>query len=80
MNIKKQFKIQYEKDFIIFSEHNKDKTKTELIFTEMGIPTDNKKLVRNCLIYSYLYILYLVFFIVSLPFMIIYSASTAEGF
>lgn len=79
MNIKKQFKIQYEKDFILFSEHNKDKTKTELIFTEMGIPTDNKKLVRNCLTYSYLYILYIMFSIVLLPFMMIYSASTVEG-
>lgn len=79
MNIKKQFKIQYEKDFILFSEHNKDKIKTELIFTEMGIPTDNKKLVRNCLTYSYLYILYIMFSIVLLPFMMIYSASTVEG-
>jgi hypothetical protein len=79
MNIKKQFKIQYEKDFILFSEHNKNKTKTELILTEMGIPTDNKKLVRNCLIYSYLYILYLVFFIVSQTFVMIYSASPVEG-
>lgn len=79
MDIKKEFQIQYEKDFIVFSEQKKDKTKEELIFTEMGIPTDNKKLVKNCLIYSYLYILYMIIFIVMLPLVMIYSASIEEG-
>ena len=50
MDIKKEFKIQYEKDFSLFAEQKKDKTKVELIFSEMGEPIDNKKLVRNCLI------------------------------
>lgn len=79
MDIKKEFKIQYEKDFSLFAEQKKDKTKVELIFSEMGVPIDNKKLVRNCLILLYSYALYLLISLIMLPLVLIYSSSMLEA-
>lgn len=79
MDIKEEFKLQYEKEFTLFSEQKKDKTKIELIFDDIGIPTDNKKLVRNCLICLYSYALYFLISFAMLPLVLIYSASIIEG-
>lgn len=78
MNIQKEFNIQYKKDFYSFSQKNKDKTKIELIFNEMHIPTDNKKLVNRCLMSILASILYILFSVSLIPFIMMYS-SIGEG-
>lgn len=78
MNIQKEFNIQYKKDFDSFSQKYNDKTKIELIFNEMRIPTDNKKLVNCCLMSICASLLYIVFSISLIPFIIMY-ASIGEG-
>lgn len=78
MNIQKEFDVQYKKDFYFFSQKNKNTTKIELIFNEMGIPTDNRKLVNRCLISIYASILYILFAISIIPLIMLYT-SVEEG-
>lgn len=68
-----------KKILFFFQNKKKDKTKIELILNEIGIPTDNKKLVRNCLICLYSYALYFLISVMMLPLVLIYSASIIEG-